>query len=199
LDTGAMYRCVTLACLSHRLSLMDVDSVSKLAATLDIDLGDGRVFLNGQDVSEAIRTPLVTKSIRAIADNRSVRELMVAAQRKWSEGKDAVTEGRDQGTVAFPGADCKIFLTASPEERARRRVAQMIELGVDVSFEDVLSQQNARDEQDTSREEGGLKPAIDSITICTDGMTEAEVLTKLIKIVQEKRSSPNPISLSYRS
>jgi len=188
LDTGAMYRCVTLACLRQGISLDQSDSIADLARVLNINLGPQRVELNGENVTEAIRTPKVTKSIQAIADNLQVRSILVTAQRHWGHGKDAVTEGRDQGTVAFPLAECKIFLTASPYERARRRVAQLLELGVDVSFEEVLELQDQRDSQDTQRPEGGLKPAADSVTVWTDGMTEKEVLDKLVQIVNQKRS-----------
>jgi cytidylate kinase len=188
LDTGAMYRCVTLACLRHGISLDQVESVAEIARDLKINLSPHCVELNGENVTEAIRTPKVTKSIQAIADNVQVRSILVNAQRKWGQGKDAVTEGRDQGTVAFPTAECKIFLTAGPEERARRRVAQLLELGVDVSFEEVLELQNQRDSQDTLRPEGGLRPAVDSIMVCTDGMSEDEVLNKLVNIVDQRRS-----------
>ncbi|MEQ1827943.1 MAG: (d)CMP kinase [Pirellula sp.] len=187
LDTGAMYRCVTLACLRRKISLDDAVGVVAVARECRIELKGNKSFLDGEDVSEAIRTPSVTKAIRSIADNQQVREKLVAAQRKWTLGKDAVTEGRDQGTVAFPNAECKIFLTASPEERARRRVAQLIELGVDVSYDEVLELQNQRDAQDTQRESGGLRPALDAETLWTDGMTEDEVLRSLVQMVENKR------------
>lgn len=187
LDTGAMYRCVTLACLRQGISLEQSESVAAVARNLKIDLSPLCVELNGENVTEAIRTPRVTKAIQCIADNIQVRTIMVDAQRRWGDGKDAVTEGRDQGTVAFPSAECKIFLTAKPEERARRRVSQLLDLGVDVSFEEVLDLQNQRDLQDTQRPEGGLKPAEDSVTVWTDGMTEEEVLVKLMHIVKQNQ------------
>ncbi|MFY8199065.1 MAG: (d)CMP kinase [Pirellula staleyi] len=187
LDTGAMYRCVTLACLRKKMDLGQLQDVANLARQVHIEMFEDHVVLDGEDVSDAIRTPTVTTSIRAIADNVAVRECMVAAQRRWAAGRDAVTEGRDQGTIAFPDAECKIFLTATPEERARRRVSQLLELGVNVSYEEVLEMQNQRDHQDTQRESGGLKPATDSIMVWTDGMTEDEVLRNLVAIVESKR------------
>ncbi len=187
LDTGAMYRCVTLACLRKKMDLGQLQDVANLARQVHIEIFEDHVVLDGEDVSDAIRTPTVTTSIRAIADNVAVRECMVAAQRRWAAGRDAVTEGRDQGTIAFPDAECKIFLTATPEERARRRVSQLLELGVNVSYEEVLEMQNQRDHQDTQRESGGLKPATDSIMVWTDGMTEDEVLRNLVAIVESKR------------
>jgi len=156
---------------------------------VQIELTGPRVFLDGEDVSQEIRRPSITKSIRHIADNPLVRQSMVDMQRKWSDGRDVVTEGRDQGTVAFPSAECKIFLTASSEERARRRVVQLIELGMDADFHDILEQQNRRDADDTKRELGGLRLASDSIKILTDGMSEEQVLQHLIEIVQGKQLS----------
>ncbi len=182
-----MYRCVTLACLRKKMDLGQLQDVANLARQVHIEMFEDHVVLDGEDVSDAIRTPTVTTSIRAIADNVAVRECMVAAQRRWAAGRDAVTEGRDQGTIAFPDAECKIFLTATPEERARRRVSQLLELGVNVSYEEVLEMQNQRDHQDTQRESGGLKPATDSIMVWTDGMTEDEVLRNLVAIVESKR------------
>ena len=195
LDTGAMYRCVTLACLRKKMDLGQLQEVATIASQVQIEFFADKVVLDGEDVSEAIRTPAVTKSICAIADNAAVRESMVAAQRRWTAGRDAVTEGRDQGTIAFPDAECKIFLTATPEERARRRVSQLLELGVEVSYEEVLEMQNQRDLQDTQRESGGLKQATDSIMVWTDGMTEDEVLQSLVAIVGSKRPTEmNPMA-----
>jgi CMP/dCMP kinase len=188
LDTGAMYRCVTLACMRRKLLMENKEEVAALARQLNIQLLASKVMLDGEDVTESIRTPNVTKSISAIANNVEVRDVMVEAQRRWSEGKDAVTEGRDQGTVAFPSAECKIFLTASPEVRAHRRVSQLIELGIDASFDEILENQKLRDDQDTKREKGGLRPADDAITVWTDGMTEKEVLKKLVEIVRKRNS-----------
>ncbi len=187
LDTGAMYRCVTLACIRQHLPLTRLDEIAAVARTVEIELIGSRVFLNKEDVSQEIRRPSITQSIRPIADNKEVREAMVAIQRRWTEGRDVVTEGRDQGTVAFPNADCKIFLTATPEERARRRVGQLIELGMDADYSEILELQNQRDHHDTQRESGGLKAADDSITVWTDGMSEEQVLQSLIEIVQNKR------------
>ena len=187
LDTGAMYRCVTLACLRKQMPLSRFDEVAEVARSVQIELKGSRVFLNGEDVSEEIRRPTITRSIRPIADNADVRETMVAIQRRWTEGRDVVTEGRDQGTVAFPNAECKIFLTATCEERARRRVGQLIELGMDADYSEILELQNQRDQHDIQRESGGLKAAPDSITVWTDGMSEEQVLQSLVEIVLSKR------------
>ena len=186
LDTGAMYRCVTLACLRQQLVLTDINEIASIARKVQIELRNNHVFLNGEDVSEEIRKPSVTQSIRPIADNALVRQALVDIQRQWTEDRDFVTEGRDQGTVAFPNAECKIFLTATPEERAHRRVVQLIDLGIDADHQEILLQQNQRDINDISRESGGLKAAPDSITVWTDGLSEEQVLQKLVDIVQSK-------------
>ena len=189
LDTGAMYRCVTLACLRQHLSLTHVEEVAAVARQVQIELKGSRIFLDGDDVSQEIRRPTITQSIRPVADNKAVREAMVASQRRWTEGRDVVTEGRDQGTIAFPNAECKIYLTANPEERARRRVGQLIEIGIDADYFEILEMQNQRDQHDTQRESGGLKAARDSITVWTDGLSEEQVLESLIEIVQQKRNA----------
>ena len=186
LDTGAMYRCVTLACLRQQLVLTDINEVASVATKIHIELRSNHVFLNDEDVSEEIRKPSVTQSIRPIADNALVRQALVAIQRQWTEGRDFVTEGRDQGTVAFPNAECKIFLTATPEERAHRRVVQLIDLGIDADYQEILLMQNQRDIYDINRESGGLKAAPDSITVWTDGLSEQQVLQKLVDIFQSK-------------
>lgn len=187
LDTGAMYRCVTFACLKQQLPLTQVEEVASIAKSVQIEFSGSLVLMDGEDVSQEIRRPTITKSIRPIADNPLVREAMVALQRRWTEGRNVVTEGRDQGTVAFPDAECKIFLTASPEERARRRVGQLIELGMDADYQEILEQQNQRDSHDTNRPAGGLKSARDSITVWTDGLSEDQVLQNLVEIVHRKQ------------
>jgi cytidylate kinase len=186
LDTGAMYRCVTLACLRRKISLEDAPAIAALAMELQIELRNDSVWLDGEDVTVAIRTPEVTRSIKSIADNLQVRAAMVQAQRRWVQGKDVVTEGRDQGTVAFPDAPCKIFLTASPEERARRRLQQLLDAGIDADYDEILRLQQDRDENDMKRPTGGLRPASNAITVNTDGMQENEVLDKLLHIVRDR-------------
>lgn len=193
LDTGAMYRCVTLACLQQGLELGDQDAVANLAMDLAIDLDGDRVLLDGKDVSMRIRLPDVTNCIKQIADNMRVRQAMVDAQRRWAEERDVVTEGRDQGTVAFPHAECKIFLTATPEERARRRVIQLNENGFAADYDEILATQNLRDQQDMQREVGGLKAATDAITVWTDGLREDQVLARLIEIVRDKQADNETI------
>lgn len=187
LDTGAMYRCVTLACMNQGISLSDADRVAEVARNVSIQFACGSVLLDGVDVTDAIREPNISQAIKEVADNLAVRECMVAAQKKWGIGKDAVTEGRDQGTVAFPDAQCKIFLTASAEERARRRVSQLQSKQIAADFESILASQLERDQHDRTRPVGALIAAPDSIHLDTDQLSEEQVLAELIRIVQSKR------------
>jgi cytidylate kinase len=143
--------------------------------------------LEGTEVSEEIRTSAVTEVTHYAADNPGVREQMVRLQRRLAAGRDVVTEGRDQGTVVFPDAQCKIFLTASAPERARRRMMELGERGEQVDLEVVQESIEQRDHRDTSRSVGPLKPAHDAIEVATDGMTVAEVVNHLEEIVQRTR------------
>lgn len=192
LDTGAMYRCVTLACLRSDTDLDNPQATLDVARTCEIELGNGFVKLNGADVTLEIRTPKVAKSIRSIAENHRIRELMVDQQRRICADRDCVTEGRDQGTVAFPQAQCKIFLTASPEERARRRYLQLLDNNIDADYEEILRLQNERDENDSKRQSGPLKAASDAVVVSTDGMNEQQVLEKLLGIVRLRSLEVGP-------
>ncbi len=189
LDTGAMYRCVTLACVRRGIDLADQASVATLASEIEIALEGDCVYLDSEDVTDEIRSLDVTARIKEVADNIAVRQAMVDAQRRWTIGRDAVTEGRDQGTVAFPHAQCKIFLTATPEERAKRRVQQLLSAGRNANFDQILAQQNLRDQHDMQRATGGLKKADDAETVWTDGLSEAQVLHRLIELVRNKQQS----------
>lgn len=184
LDTGAMYRAIALLGLRANTDWEDEQRLVDFARTVEMDLSGPRVLLFGEDVTEEIRTQRVTAVTRYSAKNVGVREQLVRLQREIAHGKDIVTEGRDQGTLVFPNAECKIFLTASPEERARRRVNDLAARGESVEFNDILQQQAKRDEEDSQREVGPLRKAEDATEVMTDGMTEEEVLAKLVQIVQ---------------
>lgn len=186
LDTGAMYRCVTLAVLRAGMSVTDSVAIEDLAGQIAIELEGSRVLLNGEDVSEEIRTPKVASAIGLIADNLAVRALLTQLQRDWTQGKRVVTEGRDQGSEVFPNSPCKIFLVASSSERARRRMSELAERGMQVSFEAVLRQQEKRDLEDKSRAVGALRKAAGAIEICTDGLSLEEVVEKLLEIVASR-------------
>ena len=154
LDTGAMYRAVALAALRQGLGPDDGDKVARLAETLSIDMRHERTLLNGEDISAAIRTSEVSAAVYLAADNVAVRRRLVELQRQIAAGRDTVTEGRDQGTVAFPYAECKIFLTASPAIRARRRYEELVARGEPATYEEVLAQQQDRDRRDAARPVG---------------------------------------------
>lgn len=184
LDTGAMYRCVVLQGSRQEVDWRDDDVLAQIATELDLEFDGALVLLAGEDVASEIRSPEITALIHYAADNLRVREAMVTLQRKLASEDDVVTEGRDQGTVAFPEAECKIFLSASAEERARRRVEQMRQAGKDVTTEEILEQQNLRDQQDEAREVGGLKAAVDALHVITDGMRPFEVVEHLERLVR---------------
>jgi cytidylate kinase len=184
LDTGAMYRAVALAAMNRGIAWDARQDLQKLAEEVDIQLHGERVLLDGEDVSEAIRTPGVTAAIHYVADHPGVRERLVELQRQAARGGNFVTEGRDQGTVAFPDAGCKFYLTATPEERARRRWNQLQQCGEAPEYTHVLADQNLRDQRDESRPVGRLMKADDAIEVLTDGLSQTEVVDRLEEIVR---------------
>ena len=188
LDTGAMYRAVASAALQRGVNLENPSELLQLARSVEIDLDKDKVLLDKEDISKQIRTPEVTASIRYVADHEQIREMMVEQQRKIVQGKNYVSEGRDQGTVAFPNADCKIFLTASPEVRAFRRQKDLEERGRKVPLVKVLEDLNIRDQQDATRPVGALKKAEDAIEVITDKMNDEQVVDRLVEIVESKRN-----------
>lgn len=184
LDTGAMYRAVTFGALRIDLSLDDAKALSDFVASIRLAWQDQKILLDGEDVSAEIRTPTVTKAIRFVADVPAVREQLSRHMRQIAQGRDVVTEGRDQGTEVFPNAECKVFLTASPEERARRRQQQLAAGGQHLSVEEILMAQNQRDLEDRMRPIGRLRAASDAVVIHSDGLTPDEVLEKVLKTVE---------------
>jgi len=189
LDTGAMYRAVALAGLRHGVDWQRPEALAELATTLDIQLVEDRVVLEGEDVSRAIRTPEVTAITRYSADNAAVRAHLVALQRAMAGHRNVVTEGRDQGTVAFPDADCKFFLTASPQERARRRLADLRHQGETATVEEVFAAQRRRDAQDAARPVGPLAKAPDAVEVVTDQMTIEQVVDQLVELIRRRTGS----------
>ena len=190
LDTGAMYRAVALAASRQGLDWDDEAGIAALAGRLSIVVRDDRVSLDSEDVSEAIRTPEVTAATRHAADNPKVREYLVGLQRRAVADGDFVSEGRDQGTVVFPGAACKIFLTASPEERARRRLMELTAKGQTATLEEVLDAQDRRDAQDAARPVGALRPARDAVEVNTDGLSRDAVVARLERIARACEEFP---------
>jgi len=184
MDTGAMYRAVALTALERGISLDDSARIAALAEQIRIEFRDGRVNVDGRDVSADIRTERITASTRPVADAPPVRDAMKRIQRQMAEGIDVVTEGRDQGSVVFPKADLKVFLTATPEERARRRHQEEVSRGQSSTLAAVLESQSRRDDGDCSRPVGALKQADDAVLLETDGLSADEVVQRLVEMVE---------------
>jgi len=180
LDTGAMYRVVTLAALRSGADLASDHVLGSLVADLDVSWLAGQVCLGRGDVTAAIRSVEVTRASRFVADSPSVRRRLVQWQRDFAAGADTVTEGRDQGTIVFPNAFRKFFLTAAAEERARRRFADLQASGRSLSFESVLEELRVRDARDVARPIAPMKPAEDAVLIDTSGMTIDQVVEQLV-------------------
>lgn len=186
LDTGAMYRAVALACLEADVDPRDAERVAELAAGLSIEVRDGGVHLDGRDVSPAVRTDAVSAAASVVATHSAVREILVRLQQQSAVGENVVSEGRDQGTIAFPDAACKFFLTADPEERAERRYKELKARGEDVSLDEMRQTIRERDQRDAARKHGPMRQAPDAVVLDTSGMTLDEVTNELERIVREK-------------
>jgi len=184
LDTGAMYRCVAFLAHENGVVWENEDAIGELGRTLEYYAEQDKVFIAGEDVTQAIRSPEVTAAVHRAADNVQVRAALVKLQRQLASDNNVVTEGRDQGTLAFPDAQCKIYLSASPTERAQRRVDQLNASGSSVTLAEILEQQTVRDEQDEARELGGLQAADDALFVITDGMNIAEVVDHIERLVR---------------
>lgn len=187
LNTGAMYRAVALACLRRGVDPAADAAADAVAADLSIRFAHHRLLLNDEDVTEAIRQPEVSHAASQVAAIPAVRARLVELQRGAAEGIDLVTEGRDQGTVVFPDAECKFFLTASPGERALRRQRELAGQGQDIPLEEILQQQTERDDRDLNRAVAPLKPAFDAEIVDTSRMPLAEVLDHLERRVRAVR------------
>lgn len=186
LDTGAMYRAVALAALRSQIPWHDQPRIADLAARLPLAFRGERVLLGSDDVTDEIRSPDVTRSTRHVADNPLARAELVRLQRRLAAGTNVVTEGRDQGTVAFPTADCKFFLTASDQQRALRRQQERLAKGDNVSLQQVLDEQNCRDSADESREVGRLVAAEDAVQVDTDRLALDQVVDLLEQMVRQR-------------
>jgi cytidylate kinase len=185
LDTGAMYRAVTLAALRSGTELTSDAELAKLVATLEVVLRGDSVLLDGQDVTQAIRRMEVTQASKYVADSPTVRRRLMDWQRAFAMEQDVVTEGRDQGTLVFPNAFRKYYLTASDEERAKRRVADYQERGEAVSFQSVLRDQRLRDARDAERSIAPMRPADDALVIDSTGMSIDSVVDRLAANIGE--------------
>ena len=187
MDTGAMYRAVALTALERGIPLDDSARIAAVAEEIRIEFRDGRVNVDGRDVSVEIRTEKITEATRPVADAPPVRDAMKRIQRRMADGIDVVTEGRDQGSVVFPHAELKVFLTASPEERARRRHREEQGRGLATSLESVLASQSRRDAGDCSRSVGALRQADGAVLLETDGLSADEVVQRLADMAEACR------------
>ena len=186
LDTGAMYRMVALCSLNKNVDLKNIDAVVEMLKDIKIDIDGDKFILNGVDVSEEIRTPKVTAIVSDVAAIKEVRVKLVDLQREVSQGKKVILDGRDIGTVVFPNAHLKVFLIASAEERANRRLKEYREKGIDISFQEVLESIKNRDHIDSTREESPLKKAEDATEVDTSSKTIEEVCKRISDLIEER-------------
>lgn len=191
IDTGATYRCVTLDMLNKKIKLEELDKIKELLENINIEIKRENekqlVFLNGEDVTDKIRSKEVSSFVSQVSSIKEVRLKMVDLQRKMAEGKNVIMEGRDIGTYVFPNADVKIYLDADLEERAKRRFNQNKEKGVDMSYTEVLENIKKRDENDKSKEIGALKVAKDAEVIDTTNLTIRQVEKEIANIIKKKQ------------
>lgn len=195
LDSGALYRLTALAAVRHGVMVDDEAALERLAANLDVifEPGDGgvRVVLEGEDVSAAIRTESVGDKASQVAALPRVRQALLQRQRDFRQMPGLVADGRDMGTVVFTDAELKIFLTASAEERARRRYHQLREAGEDASLSSLLKEIKARDARDTQRSVSPLVPASDAIELDTTHLTIPEVVERLMAYLAQRGLGPD--------
>lgn len=180
IDSGAMYRALTLKVLRENIPLKELDSIIGIAKETDIDFRENSIYLDGKSANSEIREEYVSRNVSYIAAIPEVRKLMVELQRKISRNKNVVMDGRDVGTVIFPAADVKFFITASADERAERRYNELKQKGYDADINDIKAQIINRDHIDTTRSESPLKAAHDAIIIDTTGKSIEEVLEEVI-------------------
>ncbi len=186
LDTGAMYRAVAWSCLKSESSPEDESLVSELTRSLNIQFQNGRLLINQYDVTDEIRTSAVSTVASVVAQHPAVRDTLVDLQRACAEHGNTVTEGRDQGTIVFPNADCKFFLTARPEVRAQRRYEEMPDDSDRPEFEQLVEEIRERDYRDANRSIAPLRPADDAVSIDTSDSNLEEVVQVMEARVCEK-------------
>ena len=191
IDTGAMYRSVTLAMLEANIKVDQIEKITKLLEQINIEFkrfgNEQKIFLNGKDVSLEIRTKKVNENVSQVSAIGIVRTKMAELQREMAKSIDVIMEGRDIGTNVFPNADVKIYLDATPEERAKRRYLQNKENGIEIPFEEILENVKQRDFIDSTREIAPLKKAEDAVYIDSSNMSIEEVVNEIKNIISQKR------------
>jgi len=192
LDTGAIYRAVAVASRRQDIDWSDEPSVATVASQLRIEFrwidGTNQVLIEGEDVTEAIRTPEMSQGASLVSALPAVRKALLDLQRQLGEQGNVIAEGRDIGTVVFPHADLKVFLTARPEIRARRRHQEWLRKGIDDSYEDVLEALKERDARDENRPVAPLVPALDSILIDSSELSMEQVVTQVLELAGRARA-----------
>lgn len=190
-DTGAMYRAITLLALERGISLQEGEALADLAKKTQLRIestaAQTRIWVDGREITEAIRSPEVSRSVSEVAAHPLVRNEMVRLQRLLASQGDCVVEGRDIGTVVFPQAEVKIFMNASIDERARRRLEELRAGGVQANLEEIRAEIEARDRLDSARETAPLQKAVDAIEIDTTHLTIEEQVQKIVDIVRQAR------------
>lgn len=193
IDTGAMYRCISLYMLRNKISKEDKEAIKKMLEEIKIDMkkidGVDKFYLNGEDVSGLIREKEVNEIVSQVSHIIEVREAMVKLQRKMGEDLDIIMEGRDIGTNVFPNADVKIYLDATAEERANRRLKQNMEKGIESNYEEILENIKFRDHNDKTSDVAPLRQAEDAIYVDSTNLTIDEVVDKISKIIEEKKNA----------
>lgn len=189
-DTGALYRAIAYNAVKLGVSISDENQVECLLNHTDVQLkfidGEQRVFVNGQDVTEFIRTPEVSMASSGISALPAVRRFLLGLQRSIAKNNNVIMDGRDIGTVVLPDAKIKIFLTASAACRAKRRYEELAEKGMDVNYDDILHDIETRDYNDSHREIAPLKPAEDSVLVDTSGETLEKSLSRLLAVIEQR-------------
>ena len=189
IDTGATFRCVALNMIQKNVKMEEEEKIQEILDNINIEMNsNGKIFLNGEDVTHRIRENDVNNLVSPVSTLQIVRNKLLEIQRNIAKGKNVIMEGRDIGTVVFPNANVKIYLDATAEERARRRVLQNKEKGIESSYEEVLNGIKERDERDSNRKIAPLKKAEDSIYVDSTNLTIEQVVEKIIGIINDEKS-----------
>ena len=183
LDTGAMYRMVTLATIKKNVNIENKEEIVDLLKNIKLNIEKDKFYLGNEDVSEEIRGVEVTSNVSKVAAIKEVREELVRLQREISQGKNVILDGRDIGTVVFPNAQLKVFLVGSSEERAKRRVKEFESKGINISYQEVLDEIIKRDKMNSTKEESPLLQAEDAVLVDTSSMSIDEVSNKIVELV----------------
>ena len=187
IDTGAMYRMITLYLLENNIDINDLKEVERVLNTVNLDMQGDKFFLDNVDVSTKIREKRINDNVSKVASIKIVRSNLVDLQRKISNNKDVILDGRDVGTVIFPNAQVKIFLIASPEERARRRYNEFLEKKIEITYDEVLKSIKERDHIDSTRDESPFVKADDAIELDSTNLTIEEVINFISKEIEKAK------------